>query len=79
MRLDATPMASTFSGMRITVSEQCYEMVPIFPDKPKTKRRMRRTMGRFGRLDRMNPLAYRTQYGLVMHPILFKRLRAQTT
>lgn len=64
-------------GVKITVSDQCYEMVPIFPDKPRTKRRMRRTRGRFGRLDRMNPLAYKTPFGIVMHPILYARLKQE--
>jgi len=69
---------NTFVGMKITVSHEAYEMVPIFPDKPKTKRRLRRTRGRFGRVDRMNPLAFKTPFGLVMHPILYKKLKEPT-
>lgn len=65
----------TFAGTRITVSDQAYEMVPLFPDKPKTKRRLRRTRGRFGRTDRMNPLAFKTPYGLVVHPIIYRQLK----
>lgn len=72
-------MGATFSGTRVAVSEECYEMVPIFPDKPRTKRRMRRTRGRFGRVERMNPLAYKTPYGLVIHPILYERLKFHST
>jgi hypothetical protein len=67
----------TFGGMKITVSNEAYKMVPIFPDKPRTKRRMRRTRGKFGRLDRMNPLAYHTSFGLVIHPKLYDALNRQ--
>lgn len=68
-------MINDFGGKKITISSACYEMVPIFPDKPKTKRRKRRTLGRFGRLDRMNPLAYDTGFGLVVHPVIYNRLK----
>lgn len=44
---------STFGGTKITVSADCYEVVPIFPDKPRTKRRLRRARGKFGRTDRL--------------------------
>jgi hypothetical protein len=67
-----------FGSIKITVSNEAYEMVPIFPDKPRTKRRMRRTRGKFGRLDRMNPLAYHTYCGLVVHPKIYDGLNRQT-
>lgn len=69
---------STFYGTRITVSAECYEMVPIFPDKPCTKRRLRRTRGKFGRTDRLNPLAYKTPFGMVVHSIIYDRLKNQS-
>ena len=64
-------------GTTITVSDQCYEMTPIFPDKPRTKRRLRRTRGRFGRLDRLQPMAFQTPYGLVVHPSIYAKLQLQ--
>jgi len=67
-----------FGAQKIVVSVEAYEMVPIFPDKPRTKRRRRRTRGRFGREDRMNPLAFKTPYGLVVHPIIYAQLKAIT-
>lgn len=67
--------AGHINGVRITVSATCFEMVPIFPDKPRTKRRMRRTRGKFGRLDRLNPLAYRTPIGLVVHPLIYDQMK----
>lgn len=70
-------LPNAFQGVKITVSEACYEMVPIFPHKPRTKRRLRRTLARFGRLERMNPLAYRTPFGIVMHPVLYDQLKAR--
>lgn len=63
-------------GRKITVSTEAYKMVPIFPDKKRTKRRNRRTIGRFGRLDRMQPMAYETPYGIVAHPLIYSKLRA---
>ncbi len=65
-------------GTKITVSDQAYEIVPIFPDKPRTKRRMRRTRGKFDRVDRMNPLAYHTPYGMVVHPKIYDALKRQS-
>lgn len=65
----------TFYGTKILVSAEAYEMVPIFPDKPATKRRQRRTRGKFGRLDRMKPLAYKTPFGLLVHPAIYTRLQ----
>lgn len=78
MILEAMQMQNAFGGMRVTVSDQAYEMVPIFPDKPRTKRRLRRTRGKFGRADRMNPLAYKTPFGMVVHPIIYERLKNQS-
>ena len=72
-------MRSGFGGTKITVSSECYEMVPIFPDKPRTKRRLRRTRGKFGRTDRLNPLAYQTPFGLVVHPSIYEQMNRQST
>ena len=69
----------TFSGVKIIQSSGCYEMVPLFPDKKRSKRRDRRVRGKYGRLDRMNPLAYQTPMGMVMHPILYAKLKERTT
>ena len=74
---DTAPMG-TFSGVKVTQSNACYEMVPLFPDKKRTKRRNRRVLGKYGRLDRMNPLAYNTPFGMVMHPILYAKLKSAT-
>lgn len=65
-------------GTNVIVSDHAYEIVPIFPDKPRTKRRLRRTKGKFGRTDRMNPLVYKTLYGLVVHPKIYHTLKQQT-
>lgn len=64
-------------GTNVIVSDQAYEIIPIFPDKPRTKRRLRRTRGKFGRTDRMNPLAYKTAYGFVVHPKIYHMLKQQ--
>ena len=75
---DTTPIGA-FSGVKITQSSACYEMVPLFPDKKRSKRRDRRVRGKYGRLDRMNPLTYKTPFGFVMHPILYAKLKGRTT
>jgi len=67
---------SRFGGMKVTTSQHAYEMVPIFPDKHRTKRRTLRTRGKFGRTDRMNPLAYQTPFGIVCHPKIYAELKA---
>ena len=64
-----------FGAEKVIVSNEAYEMIPIFPDKPRTKRRLRRTRGRFGRTDRMNPLAFKSPYGLIVHPIIYHKLK----
>lgn len=69
---------NSFTGTKIIVSAEAYEMVAIFPDKPRTKRRRRRTMAKFGRLDRMNPLAYNTPHGIIMHTKIHKALLERT-
>ena len=66
---------TAFGRINIVTSEHAYEMVPIFPDKPRTKRRLRRTRARFGRTDRMSQLVYKTPYGFVMHPKLYAELK----
>ncbi len=72
-------MSFGFGSAKITVSAECYEMVPVFPDKPRTKRRLRRTRGKFGRSERMNPLAYQTPFGLVVHPSIYEQLKSRST
>jgi len=66
---------NSFSRTKIIVSNEAYEMVPIYPDKPRTKRRLRRTLGEYGRTDRMNPLAYSTPYGMIVHPSIYQALK----
>ena len=67
-----------FGGVNITVSEYAYEMVPIFPYKKRTKRRVRRTRAKYGRIDRMNPLIFETPHGFVLHPKLYADLKNRT-
>lgn len=69
-----------FGGMKVISSPHAFEMVPIFPDKPKTKRRLRRTRGKYGRTDRANPLCYRTGTNMIIaHPSLVHKLRAHAS
>jgi hypothetical protein len=66
---------NAFGGTKIIVSNEAYKMVPIYPDKPRTKRRLRRTLGKYGRTDRMNPMAYDTPHGMIVHPIIYQKLK----
>ncbi|WP_170561419.1 hypothetical protein [Ruegeria atlantica] len=67
------PIAS-IGGVRVFVSDQAYRMVPIFPDKPRTKRRLRRTRGKYGRTDRIEHLAYMIPGGVIAHPSIHAKL-----
>ena len=71
------PRPFSFSGLNVVVSEHAHEMVPIFPDKKRSKRRNRRVRGKYGRLDRMNPVTFKTPHGLVVHPRIYSELKKQ--
>lgn len=63
--------------MKIIQSTEAYKMVSIFPDRPNTKRRRRRILGKYGKLVRMEPQAYKTPFGLVVHPLIYRALKDQ--
>lgn len=65
----------TFGSTKIIVSPHAYTRKPIFPDKPRTKRRNRRTIGKFGSLTYKAPAAYETPAGLVVHPWIYAELK----
>lgn len=71
-------MRPLFGGIPIRVSDQAYEMVPIFPDKKRSKRRDRRVIGKYGRLDRLTPLSYQTPFGFVCHPKIYRQLQERS-
>ena len=66
-----------FGGVKIIVSDHAYERVPIFPDRPRTKRRMRRIRGKYGRLDRISPMMIQTLHGTVVHPKIYQKLKGE--
>jgi hypothetical protein len=69
----------SFAGMGIVESAECVRRVPIFPDKPSTKRRKRRTLGKFGRLDRPEYFSFMLNARtIVIHPLQAKMLRRET-
>lgn len=70
---------NTFAGMPIVQDPKCATTVPIFPDKPNTKRRRRRTLGKFGRLTRTEYRVYRIGGILVVHPVAYARLKMAST
>ena len=67
-----------FEGIKVWVSDAAAETVPIFPDKPATKRRLRRTRGKFGRTHREVPTTYRVAFGLIVHPTIYRELKKRT-
>lgn len=67
------PMNSIM-GTPITISAEAYETRQIFPDKPRTKRRLRRTKAKFGRTQYNHPMAYRMGNSIVMHPTIYAAL-----
>lgn len=64
----------TFAGLSIHVSAAATRRAPRFPDKPRTKRRMRRVRGKYGSWDHDKPAVFQLQGTLVMHPVLFDQL-----
>ena len=64
-------------GMNILVSEHATEKFRIFPDRKRTKRGNRRFRAKWGSDIRRRPCAYKTPFGLVVHPTLYAALRAQ--
>jgi hypothetical protein len=64
-----------FGGMRVIISEHATEEFRIFPDKPRTKRRMRRLRGKWGNETRRRPCAFQTPQGLIVHPAIAAKLK----
>ena len=75
MSIFAGHSMGAFGGLRVIVSEHAQESFRIFPDKKRTKRRMRRLRGKWGSEYRVRPMAYRTPHGLVCHPSIAAKLR----
>lgn len=67
----------SYAGMPVTVSEHAIETVPRFPDKPNTKRRRRRVIGKFGSWVISRPCAIKIGGTLVMHPVIADRIRRE--
>ncbi len=59
---------NTFGGMPITVSPYATQLEPRFPDKPDTKRRRRRVIGKYGSWETPKPCMYQVGGRLVIHP-----------
>lgn len=66
-----------FQGVPVVVSEHATETVPRFPDKKRTKRRMRRVRGKYGSWMVARPCAYEAMGKLIVHPLIADRLRRQ--
>lgn len=65
-----------FGGIQITVSEHATEEITLFSDRKRTKRGMRRLRAKYGSLRRRVPCAFKTPFGLVMHPDFYAKLRS---
>lgn len=65
-----------FGGMRIIVNPYLTKRVPLFPDKPRTKRRMRRVIGKYGRWDKGVPTYLVSGNVIMAHPAVVDRIRA---
>lgn len=68
----------TYLGMPVHVSRVAVERRPIFQDRPRTKRRVRRVVAKFGSWEREYPCAYRFGDMLVVHPVVYEQMRAQS-
>jgi hypothetical protein len=78
--MNITDMRTDVASVNVIQSEAAMERIVLFPDKPRTKRRMRRLRGKYGDLVRYKPCAYQTPQGIVVHPSLYAQLaqRART-
>lgn len=66
------------NGMKITVSENATEEFHIFPDRKRTKRGERRFRAKYGSDIRRRPCAFKTPFGLIVHPKIWAQLRVET-
>lgn len=64
-----------FNGLNIQVSPRATKEIVLFPDKPRTKRRMRRLIGKYGRDRKHVPTSYRIGQTLVFHPVIYADLK----
>ena len=55
-------------GVNITFSIHATQEIELYPDKPRTKRRVRRILGKHGALTKRVPAVYRTPWGFIAHP-----------
>jgi hypothetical protein len=67
----------TYGGLQIFVSSHCTEEVCRFPDKKRTKRRMRRVIGKYGSWKVRRPAAYRAGPALYVHPVIYDQMRRE--
>lgn len=65
----------TFGGVPVYVSPHATETRPRFPDKKRTKRRLRRVIGKYGSWYMRAPACLRFNGALIMHPKLADELK----
>ncbi len=75
----ADAMPTTFGGTRVMGSDAATALYRIFPDKPRTKRRMRRLRGKWGNEFIRKPCAYQTANGLIVHPTIWAQMKQAST
>jgi hypothetical protein len=68
----------TFGGMQVFVSADATEEVARFPDKPWTKRRRRRVIGKYGGWTRHIPCAFRCGPVLYVHPKIYAEMQRKS-
>lgn len=64
----------TFMGMQVIQSASALTTRPRFPDKKRTKRRMRRVRGKYGSWMVQVPGAFRFGGKLIVHPKIYKNM-----
>lgn len=70
---------NSFNGMPVQISPHATKEVVFFPDKPRTKRRMRRLIGKYGRDRKHVPASYRLGNTLVVHPVIYAKLQQRSS
>jgi hypothetical protein len=67
--------ADYIAGMPVIQSVHMTKTVPLFPEKKRTKRRMRRVIGKYGSWTREAPCYMIYDRSIIAHPAIYARLR----
>lgn len=71
------PGLAALVGVPVIASEHATEDFRIFPDKKRTKRRLRRLRAKWGSETRRRPAAFATPTAMFVHPTLLEKMKRE--